>query len=272
MNLNRIALITGLTISSITVSSHFSSASAAKLIITPQANYTATTPACLDFDGKLSVNCTSKATINPSILVGPNAQFNTSFYTWNRTLPVADQWTLKYGGDLPITFNVSIFDALVFSKNGGVDIRIRITDVPSPIDISSFQWSQGINANYSLSEIVPPFNTMDNSGSLTSPLYPIEIANGGNFQDSPKGSWPNAFLKAETFLSKADFTTRTLTVFNGVSWGFNLSEKFCFSCTRVPEPSFISGIFALGTLGAASTLKRKLKSSKSSEKETTKVS
>ncbi|MFM6057817.1 MAG: PEP-CTERM sorting domain-containing protein, partial [Microcystis aeruginosa] len=39
----------------------------------------------------------------------------------------------------------------------------------------------------------------------------------------------------------------------------------------VPEPSSILGIITLGTLGAASTLKRQLKPSKSSEKETTKV-
>jgi hypothetical protein len=40
----------------------------------------------------------------------------------------------------------------------------------------------------------------------------------------------------------------------------------------VPEPSTIMGLLALGTLGDASTLKRKLKPSKSSEKEPTKVS
>ncbi|MFN9671933.1 MAG: PEP-CTERM sorting domain-containing protein [Microcystis sp.] len=40
----------------------------------------------------------------------------------------------------------------------------------------------------------------------------------------------------------------------------------------VPEPSTIMGLLAFGTLGAASTLKRKLKSSKLTEKETTKVS
>jgi hypothetical protein len=40
----------------------------------------------------------------------------------------------------------------------------------------------------------------------------------------------------------------------------------------VHEPSSILGFLALGTLGAASTLKRKLKSSKSSEKQTEKVS
>jgi len=39
-----------------------------------------------------------------------------------------------------------------------------------------------------------------------------------------------------------------------------------------PEPTSTLSLLALGTLGAASTLKRKLKSSKSSEKETTKVS
>jgi len=39
----------------------------------------------------------------------------------------------------------------------------------------------------------------------------------------------------------------------------------------VPEPSSILSLLALGTLGAASTLKRQLKPSKSTEKETTKV-
>ena len=39
----------------------------------------------------------------------------------------------------------------------------------------------------------------------------------------------------------------------------------------IPEPSSILGIITLGTLGAASTLKRKLKASQFTEKETTKV-
>ncbi|MFN7909782.1 MAG: PEP-CTERM sorting domain-containing protein, partial [Microcystis sp.] len=41
---------------------------------------------------------------------------------------------------------------------------------------------------------------------------------------------------------------------------------------QTPEPSTILSLLALGTLGAASTLKRKLKPSQSTEKETTKVS
>jgi len=44
-----------------------------------------------------------------------------------------------------------------------------------------------------------------------------------------------------------------------------------FKESPIPEPSSILGLLALGTLGAASTLKRKLKPSKSTEKEMTKV-
>ena len=40
---------------------------------------------------------------------------------------------------------------------------------------------------------------------------------------------------------------------------------------RTPEPTSTLGLLALGTLGATSTLKRQLKPSKSTEKETTKV-
>jgi hypothetical protein len=39
----------------------------------------------------------------------------------------------------------------------------------------------------------------------------------------------------------------------------------------MPEPASTLGLFALSTLGAASTIKRKLKPSQSTEKETTKV-
>jgi hypothetical protein len=48
--------------------------------------------------------------------------------------------------------------------------------------------------------------------------------------------------------------------------------KFNIKPCPIPEPTSTIGLLALGTLGAASTLKRQLKSSKSSEKETTKVS
>jgi hypothetical protein len=52
----------------------------------------------------------------------------------------------------------------------------------------------------------------------------------------------------------------------------NIPVELPKDLVRVPEPTSTLSLLALGTLGAASTLKRKLKSSKPSEKETTKVS
>jgi hypothetical protein len=52
--------------------------------------------------------------------------------------------------------------------------------------------------------------------------------------------------------------------YSGTIFGAHIS-------VNVPEPSSIIGLAVLGTLGAASTLKRQLKSCKTSEKETTKV-
>ena len=48
--------------------------------------------------------------------------------------------------------------------------------------------------------------------------------------------------------------------------------KFNIKPCPIPELTSTLSLLGLGTLGAASTLKRQLKSSKSSEKETTKVS
>jgi hypothetical protein len=59
--------------------------------------------------------------------------------------------------------------------------------------------------------------------------------------------------------------------------GINLTAKadVCVDdpdlCKTVPEPTSTLSLLALGTLGAASTIKRQLKPSKSTEKETTKV-
>ncbi len=55
------------------------------------------------------------------------------------------------------------------------------------------------------------------------------------------------------------------TPVGGVEFGGFISETISFRCTTVPEPTFTFSLLALGTLGAASTLKRKLKSSKTSE-------
>ncbi len=72
--------------------------------------------------------------------------------------------------------------------------------------------------------------------------------------------FPDNILPSTGFISNG--TTDTAA---SASLGLTATE-------RVPEPTSTLSLLALGTLGAASTLKRKLKPSKTSEKETTKVS
>ena len=89
----------------------------------------------------------------------------------------------------------------------------------------------------------------------------------------------------ETFKHGSHFNIRTYKYVQGTLTGKQPSDfKSCnqtcvdgttrilnVSLVHTPEPTSVLSLFALGTLGAASTLKRKLKPSKSTEKETTKV-
>lgn len=70
------------------------------------------------------------------------------------------------------------------------------------------------------------------------PIYPFQY-DGLKFFDAPQAYWPDESFRAIALLSTVTFVTdansniieRDLTVYNGVSWGFDLS---------VPEPSTIS--------------------------------
>ena len=89
----------------------------------------------------------------------------------------------------------------------------------------------------------------------------------------------------ETFKHESHFDIRTYNYALGQLTGkqpsdFDFCNQTCINGTvrildvslvHTPEPTSVLGFLALGTLGAASTLKRQLKPSKSSEKETTKV-
>ncbi len=88
---------------------------------------------------------------------------------------------------------------------------------------------------------------VDSSTGLTRPLYGIASPN------------VSAEVGASTLVS----------VFASVS--FPVTFGTAQTAQQVPEPASLFGLGVLGTLGAASTLKRKLKPSKSAEKETTKV-
>ncbi|MFN9671560.1 MAG: PEP-CTERM sorting domain-containing protein [Microcystis sp.] len=66
-------------------------------------------------------------------------------------------------------------------------------------------------------------------------------------------------------------STHTLIIKSPITSTSSGGQEIPFNVKPCPEPTSTIGLLALGTLGAASTLKRKLKSTKSTGKETTKV-
>ncbi|MCZ8055856.1 MAG: PEP-CTERM sorting domain-containing protein [Microcystis sp. LE19-12.2C] len=100
---------------------------------------------------------------------------------------------------------------------------------------------------------------------------------GNNFFTGPASRNPDN--KTHARVQENWMPNKTLVSFEDLFNGpFNYNDlSFSFTNTNtgtmlVPEPTSTLSLLVLGTLGAASTLKRQFKSSKSTEKETTKVS
>ena len=94
--------------------------------------------------------------------------------------------------------------------------------------------------------------------------------NSGSLTDPP-GAAPTSYSFSGLNFSGSSLQ---LTLNRRTAWVFASEVTFdgeLLGVQPVPEPTSTLGFLALGTLGAASTLKRKLKPSQSIEKETTKV-
>ena len=204
--------------------------------VTP--TYVATIAAC----NPNYINCKSTAHLGLTSIGGGDAEFKKSFDAWNATNAAGSKWTLANGGALPGgELNVTIFDAFAQSDVGGLEISVDWTYAGA--DKSDYKWSQGLYDNYLLDgSIVPPFSEMDIKGGACNnkdqpgaanwycgPLYPYQYGDR-HFYDRPAGPWPNASFEARAFISKANFTTRELTIYEGVNYGFVLSAQ------AVPEP------------------------------------
>ena len=142
-----------------------------------------------------------------------------------------------------------------------------------------FEPKFGLPASGTANITYPTADTVSLTVTFDTPVSAVEETNMYAFIFEPTASNPldlNRPLYAtyyDTVVSNATFvqTKWTCTTDSGSRCGSNTPVRSGV-ITSIPEPTSTFGLLALGTLGAASTLKRKLKSSKSSEKETTTVS
>ena len=175
---------------------------------------------------------------------------------WNGTA-CGNGWTLDNGGGLKGNLNVTVATAQQFNPGdvvlGGLTITINtsgITTLPTVPVGDSLVWSQGLYDNYLNGNVVPPFYEMDiaggacangtystsnnnyNGGTWCGPAYPYQYTSN-QFYDQPKATYQppgttQKFFDANAYLSVMDPTDKTLTVYDGVSYGFQ---------NYVPEPS-----------------------------------
>ena len=153
-----------------------------------------------------------------------------------------------YGGGLdPVIFTVSgpagVLKHLVWTQALVVNFSPLYGPLSAPIQyLDSFDFSQnaaGDNPYFPTTCSPASFGASPPGGAFCGPVYPFQYGstlNGQRFDgvplgvdpfvDAPEGGWPNASFEAITLLS-AVTAPDTLTVYQGVAYGFTLS---------VPEP------------------------------------
>jgi len=181
--------------------------------------------------------------------------FLAAFNAWNSS----GDWTLQSGGSLSGFFNITASaQQFNFRQLGGVTIVTSIdgiTSLPALTGTQQLVWVQGLYENYSPTDgsILTPFYAMDimapgaacgDSGPYPptpycGPAYPFQFADG-HFGDQPKAFYDlgssQAFFQANAYLAVEDAAVRTLTVYDGISYGFSNNVSATVPA-EAPEPS-----------------------------------
>ncbi len=215
----------------------------------------------------------TKTTIIGTAILGVLVSANATF------APSAEAVVMKYnisgllddGGKFSgmFTYDNEVSDTIPENGKGSYPLIDCMVDVMSPtLGMTSFNSESGANCYVlATTETEPPvFGPVFEQDGMglqvffgfsgnpdVGPMIPMMLPNDTNpFQqmtDPPMGSEQSIFYKANGEIKVASAEIKK----------------------KVPEPTSTLSLLALGTIGAASTLKRKLKPSQSIEKETTKV-
>jgi len=175
--------------------------------------------------------------------------FDKGWNEWNRAQGEDEKWTLAHGQFLRGTLNVTTFQAFNNCPDTG-GLTIRASFAPGDGDPTKWYWCQALYDNYDVGVIPPHEGTeaaryeMDVSTDplvWPPPLYPYQYWDGykgyndGHFYDQPQAHCRDdntVFFHAVALMCNVNYATRTLTAYEGVSYGWD------FQCVSyVPDPS-----------------------------------
>ena len=171
--------------------------------------------------------------------------FSEAFKSWNTD----GKWTLKQSDLSPTAIlTVTIYDAYTNQGPGcgitcgGAEIDISYTPGagtdpggiidPAHIGDDDAVWSQAVSTNAKRDPSLPGNPYLDNApgtqgANLAPPAYPYQYT-GSSFYDKP-GRDATAIWIGDAYISTVNYSTKTVTLYDGVEWGFTV--------TPVPEPS-----------------------------------
>lgn len=155
-------------------------------------------------------------------------------------------WTTANGGAINVTFDITQYDAYNDCNPGGAEININyVPGAGAPADIV---WSQAIFTNHRRGGVAGVWASyMDViAGSADPnvwdpPVYPYQYTDS-SFYDKPSRPCPaggSIRWNGEAYATNVDYTTKTLTVYEGVEWGF---WYWCWPTTPVTAMPTIGGI------------------------------
>lgn len=195
--------------------------------------------------------CSCKGYLKTDVASNTADIFKKGFKAWNDAQPGDKKWTLKDGGDLAGTIEVTLFRTYNDCP-GLAGAEVRAFFKPEGGGDVWWRWSQALHDNYTVKlphdkKAPDPFYEMDvkAGGTNAPPQYPFSY-DDGRFYDKPGAFCQDdqtVFFHAVTLISKADYTKRELTTYRGFEWGWDLK---CVS--PVPEPASMAAI-GIGFLG-----------------------
>lgn len=235
---------------------------------------------------------TATAFYDPTVITTSSPAFGfyqNAFNNWNAGNPATGKWNLVAGGDLgagtALNLYLTAHAADTVNRNdpgnlvGGAQIILSANKLQTPNAYStptfldSYRWSQAIYSSYATAQSPPNYFGLDVTGACNGstvscgPLYPYQYTTSGTsvpgitnglFYDNPEGPYPSTLFEAQSWITSADYASRTLTVFDGVAWGFGLSATLPNGATvgwaadpaDVAEPATLA-LFGAGLLGLA---------------------
>lgn len=174
----------------------------------------------------------------PTLVTGSiDPAFMSAFNSWNAS--VGNTWVLVNGGALRNTvFNAVTYAASVTSS-GNADLEIQINYIqgsgPAPIPSSGTisnsdaVWIQSISTNDKLTGALPGNPYLDNPSTapnpnLPPPAYSFQYSTS-YFYDHPM-RFPGVGVNWEAidYISTVNYSTHTVTVYDGVAYGFTVTK------------------------------------------------